>query len=854
MARKPSLLQLLIWTSISIVSSHSIGLGGDITALVPQCAQSCLLAFIKSNYPTIDCGTEFSLQCLCPAHSISGFNVGEGALQCLLGDAQLGQCQGQDVYGSAPGRVLNMCSGLASALPNTHPVLTATLVVPPSGAPSLLPPTPSQTTLSSRSTTTSTGTTLVTSTRTPSLTSTPSSSSIGTTVVSNSLSTSTSGSTTGPIAGSSLSKGLERSQIIGIVVGGVAGAIAIAVGCIFLARCLRKRRYSDSESEKAFYNNDNITGSPDPSGSRGSPIFHISPPILRTSRYNPDAIPRAAPPAPPAVQPELSGQTTNVDHSTIGLALLRPQSLIPPRVPLPLHSPRISSPPPVEVPIERKPSKLLPPRPALTLEIPSRTAANGASSSWPLPTTDRESTLTNMTAFADLDSEAAEGGQIWRPPPTDPQSATALYIADKYGNWVLRNDNRQSQIAQVAELAELDTYTPLTKSPIEKQEEAAKMAAAISAATTLPRAPQPAFLSQDPASWTFSRSSSLYSQASAVRSSRRRNSSSRSSSSKSRKDSGGTVVDRSDSKASVTTIQTSSTGGNYDDFIYEQDIARLSQLSPVEESPDPVARTSQIRHPKVPGRLGGATIRYVPPPKRPNFTGSPPGQPSPTLGVVYPVKDSPSAYPPPLNPRRAERPFAPTQRAGSGFTPEPPNVEVFPLKYLSPPNRTQTPVQYSQPDIAPLQAAESFQFADTQQQNVFRTPIRQPISTFTPSPPSAEPGTKPETPPRLENMDRLRSHIASQRTISPLSSRTISSSTSSLLAKRLGSDRAAAFALDPNGRKAQDRWRQQGDDGGLLSPDMAALMSPKGTLPMTPTWQPKLTPTRRGDDLYLNVQ
>ncbi|KAI3322415.1 hypothetical protein HD806DRAFT_499966 [Xylariaceae sp. AK1471] len=738
-----------------------------------------------------------------------------------------------------------MCSGQASALPNTHPTLTATLVVPPSGTPILLPPTSSQTTLSTWSTTASTWTTLRTSTSTSSVTVAPISSSIIPTTVMSSLPTST------PTSEPSPTKVLTPAQIAGISVG-VAGAIAIAAGAIFLARCMRRRRYSDSESEKAFYQNDNSTGSPGFFGSRGSHVFHISPPILRTSRYRPDFVPRAAPPIPQAVQPEPPIHPTNIDRSTIGLAISRPRSMIPPRPSPQLQSPGTSSLRPVQAPIERKPSRLLPPRPALTLDIPSKAATTRAPSSQPPPTTDRASTLTNMTAFADLDAEAADGEQVWRPPPTDPLSATTLYIADKYGNWVLSNNNRRSQIAQVVEVAELDTYTPLTKSPIEKQEEAAaKMAAAISAATALPRAPQPAFLSQDPTSWTYSRSSSLYSQASAVRQAGRRNSSGRNSSSRARKGSGGPVMDRSDSKASATTIQTSSTGGNWDRISYENDIARLSQLSPVVESPHPATGRSQVTYPKIPGRLDGATIRYVPPPKRPNFAGSPSGQPSPTLGVV--VQDSPSAYPLPLNPRRSQRPFAPTQRTGSGFTPEPPNIEVFPLQNLA---RASEKPSYGQNlwSGSASQTVESYQPVDSRQQIAFRTPTQQPVPTFTPSPPSAEMITRPLTPPQPENTDQIRFHIATQHdTNSSISFRTVSSTTSSLLAKRLGSDKAAALALDPNGKKSQ-QWRRQGGGGGLLSPDMADLASPRGTLPQTPTWQPKLTPTRRGDDLYLNVQ
>ncbi|RYC54148.1 hypothetical protein CHU98_g12063 [Xylaria longipes] len=634
------------------------------------------------------------------------------------------------------------------------------------------------------------------------------------------------------------------------------------------ARCLRRRRYPDADSEKAFLRNDNSTGGFDSFGSRNSHrnshIFHISPPLLRTSRYRPDFAPRPAPPvplAPPppqAVRPEPPMQSPNIDRNTIGLAISRPRSLIPPKPSPRINSPAMSTPRLVEAPLERKPSKLLPPRPALTLNIPSKAVTPSAPSSQAPLTKDRASTLTNMTAFADLDSEAAEGEQIWRPPPTDPLSATTLYVADRYGNWVLSNDHRRSQIAQVTEAAELDTYTPFPKSPVEKQEEAAKMAAAISAATTLPKAPpkapQPAFLSQDPTNWTYSQSSSLYSQASSGRQSGRRNSSGRNSGSRSRKGSGAPVIDRSDSKASATTIQTSSTGGREDGFPYESDIARLSQLSPVKESPSPVTGRSRVTYPKIPGRLDGATIRYVPPPKRPNFAASRFEQPSPTLGVVYPVEDSPSAYPLPLNPRRNERQLAPMQRTGSGFTPEPPeppNVEVFPFQNYGRPSEVPRSGPYPRSDFVPTQPAEPYRYMNSQQQDPFSTPSPQTVPTFTPSPPSTE--KRPLTPPQPKIMDRGRPHIASQRVESGTSFQTISSATSSLLAKRLGSDRAAALALDPNGKKAQ-KWRRQSNDGGLLSPDAILLGSPRGTLPQTPIWQPKLTPTRRGGDLYLNVQ
>ncbi|WQF88597.1 hypothetical protein CDEST_13611 [Colletotrichum destructivum] len=94
------------------------------------------------------------------------------------------------------------------------------------------------------------------------------------------------------------------------------------------------------------------------------------------------------------------------------------------------------------------------------------------------------------------------------------------------------------------------------------------------------------------------------------------------------------------------------------------------------------------------------------------------------------------------------------------------------------------------------------------------------------------------------------------------------STTSSLLSKRLGSERAAALALPTAGIRHSPNWRPYRPGGAvdtLLSPDNFFPAAPgfpsrsfaaarSGDLPSTPTWQPTLTPTRRGDDLFLNVQ
>ncbi|RYP43381.1 hypothetical protein DL770_011686 [Monosporascus sp. CRB-9-2] len=528
------------------------------------------------------------------------------------------------------------------------------------------------------------------------------------------------------------------------------------------------------------------------------------------------------------------------NRDTIGLAISRPRSEV-----TPIRQ---------EAQPERKHSRLLPAKPTLTLAIPPQATASGLSSQKP-PRTDRASTMTNMTAFADLDTEAAESGQIWWPPPTDPQSATAYYVADPQGNWVLRDDNRKSEVEQVVQAAELDTYTPLTKSPIEKQEEeAAAMAGAISAATKFPKKPRPVLSLRDPKDPSTPRSSSLYSQASAVRQ-RPPPPPARRSSSSSRKDvrPGIRRSDSKDSHASATTINTSSPSPFDDDAAIENDIARLSQLSPVAESPSPRSGRPRVRYSKITGRLDGATIRRVPPPKRPNFSSSPPGQPSPTLGTVLPVvTGSPSAYPPPLRPKRSNRAPgpAPIQSTGSGFSPAPPSEVAFPQSQQQQQSQRPQPrpLQQQQPSRRPRAPPQQ-----QQQQQQMQSPAPVPA------------------PPRLDTLQpqgRRSPHIASQIVVaSPVSTATTTTSAAgSLLAKRIGSDKAAALALDSNPAGSGKHWRrQQGAGGpGLLSPETAAagLASPRdppaglgsGTLPMTPTWQPKLTPTRRGDDLFLNVQ
>ncbi|KAK1255229.1 hypothetical protein MKX08_009224 [Trichoderma sp. CBMAI-0020] len=103
------------------------------------------------------------------------------------------------------------------------------------------------------------------------------------------------------------------------------------------------------------------------------------------------------------------------------------------------------------------------------------------------------------------------------------------------------------------------------------------------------------------------------------------------------------------------------------------------------------------------------------------------------------------------------------------------------------------------------------------------------------------------------------SHYPSDIPQGPLLTSTSTSSTdsqaSSLLAKRLGTSRAANMALPVpqpiTTSSSQNKWLRQGQQQQPSTPQMPPPPQQPAELPATPVWKPRLTPTRRGDDLYL---
>jgi hypothetical protein len=85
-----------------LLANATISLSPDLTKFIPDCAQQCFKSYLDSNYPGTICGDTPTLDCLCSSNSISGYTVGEGAVQCIVSEDRIGFCTGDDAQGMLP--------------------------------------------------------------------------------------------------------------------------------------------------------------------------------------------------------------------------------------------------------------------------------------------------------------------------------------------------------------------------------------------------------------------------------------------------------------------------------------------------------------------------------------------------------------------------------------------------------------------------------------------------------------------------------------------------------------------------------------------------------------------------------
>jgi len=249
---------------------------------------------------------------------------------------------------------------------------------------------------------------------------------------------------------SSNSSKLSSKQVVGIVFGCVA-VVIFGILMVLLARCVRQKRMGDLE---AAYNTGfaklresvSMKRKISTSTTPNLPPLEISSPIprIRTPRNTDNSLPwhtnaglgvatiSSNPvPKPPSATNSHSGSPAPATTIQAVSATAATGEEDARKIPQIMLSSATSSP-------SIKERRQSPPKPTLTINIPKVSTSNPAMR---IPDNKRESVVTE---FAEDGEDLPPGTPIWRPPVTDPQSATTFYFADKAGNWVLRHtSNRQ---------------------------------------------------------------------------------------------------------------------------------------------------------------------------------------------------------------------------------------------------------------------------------------------------------------------------------------------------------------------------------------------------------------------------
>ncbi|KFH45836.1 hypothetical protein ACRE_033230 [Hapsidospora chrysogenum ATCC 11550] len=557
----------------------------------------------------------------------------------------------------------------------------------------------------------------------------------------------------------------------------------------------------------------------------------------------------------------------------------------------------------IQQPADSSLEKPCPPSP-LRIQIPKdNTKATTAPGNG---TRAREST---MTEFEEDDgpSSLSPEGQIWRPPSSTPFAASPYYVADKNGNWVLADSGK----AMVAELPATTPPPPEPKSaPASKPKKLAAFLAgsksvsgphgSASQGGSAPRRSQTPAVIITP---THGPPSSLYSPLSSAPLPLFHPSSADQRSSGPSRPS--TYLGRSDNRTSSQSSGITLFENSSDESKEPTPPEMRGSLSPVAESPPSAKGRSPVEYPQIAGRgrNNSVTRPNQPPPTR-SPVYYPPGQPSPTLGMLSQQNQPPAGMSSCNVPTKGRQPVQHPAMARTGSpttmrvvepSPEPdddrgrlpssrprysqassqpphqPHVQPSPyqrqgqVQQLPPraPQQRQGPppeafyIRGHYPPTGPSVYSQEHQMPPQTTSDNGPSPHTGPSpyrgENQMPLPPDPSNRPKPQRfphhppehaaagrQPRLDTMSiPLLLPSSTNQHLSPVSE---ASTSSSLLAKRLGSDRAAQMTLAEPGGSSRAKWRREGPSGQQQD------------LPSTPGWRPKLTPTRRGDDLFLNVQ
>lgn len=332
-----------------------------------------------------------------------------------------------------------MCVGVANAAPKTHSTIVATMIVPPGTLPS------------STTSTTSPARDLTTSVPTPSVPD----------VVTPTPATTSPSDTASVVAPETDGAAVESkprlnpAQIAGIVIGCLA-VIVFGIILVFLAKCVRRKRFPDTEAAGGFTKmRDSLSFGGRKSAANSPPQLQISKPMVDPS-LNLVGYPwQTTTPMAGTTQVAPSQRSRTPQPLGVGLAL-SPHRRAPSADAATIRSVQRSTPalvltpprhsrtqtPKIENVMQQQQQRL----PTLTLAIPAAAGPKKLPVPPPVASNARDSIVTEFAEDGEGESATGTASNIWRPPPTDPQSATTYYSADKNGNWILRN--RKSEMME----------------------------------------------------------------------------------------------------------------------------------------------------------------------------------------------------------------------------------------------------------------------------------------------------------------------------------------------------------------------------------------------------------------------
>ncbi|CZT12835.1 uncharacterized protein RAG0_16516 [Rhynchosporium agropyri] len=976
----PSLILLAFSFSarVNAASKSNYTLTPELTSFIPSCAQECFISFLDANFPIGTCSAKPNLECLCSKNGTSGYTIGEGAVQCVISEINIGFCKGNSAKYTVVNGAYGMCSGQPSALPNTHATITATLILQTS-MPSvvLVAPAPTKSSISRQSSSAVASTTSQALSSTfATITSRPSS-----------VTTITSTASSVPAASDTASPEpvLSKKAIVGITVASIGGS-AVAVGLLILFICCRGRKKTKKERESELipfqlqsdhvmdqkkYKYKSFKGSTErrPGGTRNGVAARIAPKVPpRLDTSSPNMFSRRS------IKPDTIGLAISPDH--------------------PFSTEKQ----------QRRSSKLLPEKPTLTLKVPKQAQKpiNGFSINQPNvhpSAVSRQSTATQFEEDYDESSNTmVAADDTWAAKSTD-------QILDvRTGTWqtIRKVDSEPKHHGSSNEVYHWQPQ--LTKNRPINPDYYIKPLSVVGrkvGSFSQPRKPtgytrqyEQQQLSVPEQSRPITGSSSLYSATGSLSS----NDAGRNNNTNPRTDRFSyQQTGPYDNQDSIVSPQEPRTAGT--DF----------PLSPVVESP--ASGRSPVSYPKIPPpgagagatkRISQSTIRMVPPPPQPDFTKalgagkpwrqaeiaaqiereraaqgngqvqlqilgqgqqgmpafriqSPESQqqtrPQETLAPASPVSyaflvpppqalipgrsqttsppslaspylfRSPSQaklVPPPLlrshlQLQRAARTPPPSQNQGGGYigqhnqrqivTESPPTIKMTPpTELLRTRSQLQKEGRMPSPNMNQTQKQSLNQTRAQRHTQTLRIVTRSPPPPPPPQqqqPPISQIPTRPgPIPTQPSSYTTQHSQTQSSTTLpypptfppertsslasqaSSITNISISNSTSSsLLTKRRGHEAASTLTLsktEEDQKRQMGKWRvlkreeielakkegwrpmlgreNGGNVNGYLSPRDGAYEFERTELPTTPGWVPRLTPTRRGDELFLNVQ